>query len=150
MKKCPQCGREYDNTMMFCLDDGAELLYGPARSEPGAGGAPAGASPSGVQVATGFPPADEPQTAFLSEPPASAGGQFDEAKTRAFTHTTLTEAEPQGTLGGLAEKHSFSAQRAAKPLLAVSALAVLVLGGFLGYRYITPAKQISSIAIMQF
>ena len=33
MKKCPQCGREYDNTMAFCLDDGAELLYGPAGME---------------------------------------------------------------------------------------------------------------------
>ncbi len=30
MKRCPECGREYDATMMFCLDDGAELLYGPA------------------------------------------------------------------------------------------------------------------------
>ena len=30
MKRCPECGREYDNSMMFCLDDGAELLYGPA------------------------------------------------------------------------------------------------------------------------
>jgi TolB-like protein len=30
MKRCPQCGREYDSSMMFCLDDGAELLYGPA------------------------------------------------------------------------------------------------------------------------
>jgi adenylate cyclase len=30
MKQCPECGREYDNTMMFCLDDGTELLYGPA------------------------------------------------------------------------------------------------------------------------
>lgn len=30
MKKCPQCGREYDLSMSFCLDDGAELLYGPA------------------------------------------------------------------------------------------------------------------------
>ena len=29
MKKCPQCGREYDLSMSFCLDDGAELLYGP-------------------------------------------------------------------------------------------------------------------------
>jgi adenylate cyclase len=29
MKRCPECRREYDNTMMFCLDDGAELLYGP-------------------------------------------------------------------------------------------------------------------------
>ena len=34
MKKCPQCGREYDSSMMFCLDDGAELLYGPASDEP--------------------------------------------------------------------------------------------------------------------
>lgn len=30
MKKCPQCGREYDLSMSFCLDDGVELLYGPA------------------------------------------------------------------------------------------------------------------------
>ena len=30
MKKCPQCGREYDLSMSFCLDDGSELLYGPA------------------------------------------------------------------------------------------------------------------------
>ena len=34
MKRCPQCGREYDATMSFCLDDGAELLYGPAADEP--------------------------------------------------------------------------------------------------------------------
>jgi hypothetical protein len=36
MKFCPECRREYDNTMMFCLDDGAELFYGPASGdEPG-------------------------------------------------------------------------------------------------------------------
>ena len=34
MKRCPQCGREYDATMLFCLDDGAELLYGPASFDP--------------------------------------------------------------------------------------------------------------------
>ncbi len=33
MKRCSKCGREYDNSMMFCLDDGAELLYGPASLE---------------------------------------------------------------------------------------------------------------------
>lgn len=33
MKKCPQCGREYDASMSFCLDDGAELLYGPAATD---------------------------------------------------------------------------------------------------------------------
>ena len=30
MKRCPECRREYDVSMSFCLDDGAELLYGPA------------------------------------------------------------------------------------------------------------------------
>ena len=54
MKRCPECGREYDNTMMFCLDDGAELLYGPANSEPGA-------------VATGFRDVDEPATVKCME-----------------------------------------------------------------------------------
>ncbi len=64
MKRCPECRRDYtDETLNFCLDDGAALLDGPASvdepatamlSEPGASGAPAGASPSGVQVATGF------------------------------------------------------------------------------------------------
>lgn len=43
MKRCPQCGREYDSTMTFCLDDGAQLLYGPASM-------------------------DEPATAILSDP----------------------------------------------------------------------------------
>jgi TolB-like protein/tetratricopeptide (TPR) repeat protein len=33
MKRCPQCAREYGNAMMFCLDDGTELLYGPASME---------------------------------------------------------------------------------------------------------------------
>jgi serine/threonine-protein kinase len=32
LKTCPQCGRGYDLTMSFCLDDGQELLYGPAVS----------------------------------------------------------------------------------------------------------------------
>ncbi len=102
MKKCPQCGREYDNTMSFCLDDGSELLYGPAVSEPGA-------------IATGFFVADEPKTAILSEPPASAGGQSaGENRTRPFVHTTA-EAEPRSSLGEASEKQSFSANRAAEP-----------------------------------
>jgi len=140
MKKCPQCGREYDNTMMFCLDDGAELLYGPAMSEP-----PASA---GGQF-------DEPQTAILHSTAAPG-----EAPTRAQIHTTEqtaifpggAEAEPRESLGGLSEKHSFSANRAAKPLIAaVVAVAVLV-GGFFGYRYFSASgsKQINSIAVMPF
>jgi len=34
MKRCPECGREYDLTMSYCLDDGSELLYGPASGDP--------------------------------------------------------------------------------------------------------------------
>lgn len=58
MKKCPQCGREYDLSMSFCLDDGAELLYGPAAD-------------------------DERATAILHETEPTS-----EAKTRAQIHTT--------------------------------------------------------------
>ncbi len=148
MKKCPECGREYDNTMMFCLDDGAELLYGPAsgKSEP-----PASAGGQFV---------DEPQTAILSEPGAVATGFRDGDVTRAQVHTNDqtaifplgAEAEPQGSLGGLPEKHSFSARRAAKPLIAAVVAVAVLIGGFVGYRYFSSAssKQIDSIAVMPF
>jgi TolB-like protein/Flp pilus assembly protein TadD len=52
MKFCPECRREYDNTMMFCLDDGAELLYGPAMSVS--------------RVAPGIGRTDEEATAIFS------------------------------------------------------------------------------------
>jgi TolB-like protein/lipoprotein NlpI len=128
MKRCPQCGREYDNTMSFCLDDGAELLYGPATAE-------------------------EPATAILHETAAPG-----EAPTRAKIHTT--EAEPQNGLTDFSERRSPSADQAAKPQgnagsrqrhPAVFGIVVfLLVGGFLGYRYFSPAKQIESIAVMPF
>ena len=71
MKRCPECGREYDTSMMFCLDDGAELLYGPASM-------------------------DEPTTALLHET-----GAPGEAPTRLIDpHATAppkspTSSEPQ-------------------------------------------------------
>ena len=128
MKRCPECGREYDNTMMFCLDDGAELLYGPARSEPGA-------------VATGFP-ADEPQTAILHST-ADRG----EAPTRAQIDTTeQTVILPSGTGDIIPEPRVFDKRLFAAPVL----LAIIALGGFFGYKYLAPTKQIDSIAVMPF
>jgi adenylate cyclase len=141
MKRCPECRRDYyDETLLYCLDDGSSLLEGP-RSEPGA-------------VATGFP-GDEPQTAILHSTAAPG-----EAPTRAQIHTTeqtavfpaAAEAEPRTFSGGLPERQSHSANRAAKPLIAaVIAVAVLV-GGFFGYRYLSTvgSKQIESIAVMPF
>ena len=121
MKACPQCGRECDNTMSFCLDDGTELLYGPGL-------------------------ANDPATAILHEtaPPG-------EAATRAHIHTTATEAEPPSSLGCVSEKRSFSANRAAKPLIALATAVVLLVGGFLSYRYFgsSPGSgPIDSIAVL--
>ena len=135
MKRCPECRRDYyDDTLLYCLDDGNALLEGPAS-------------------------ADEPATAILSEfrvPPS--GGSSSETPTRAQIHTTDqtavfprgAEAEPRESLGGLSERQSLSAHRAAKPLAALIVGVLVVVGGFFGYRYFTPTKQIESIAVMPF
>jgi hypothetical protein len=35
MKRCPECRRDfYDDTLSFCLDDGTQLVDGPAADEP--------------------------------------------------------------------------------------------------------------------
>jgi TolB-like protein/tetratricopeptide (TPR) repeat protein len=129
--------------MMFCLDDGAELLYGPAsgKSEPGA-------------VATGFT-TDEPQTAILHETAAPG-----DTPTRAQIYTTEqtavlprgAEAKPQDSLSDSSEKQSFFANRAAKPLIATAIAVVILVAGFGGYRYFSGAgsQHIRSIAIMPF
>jgi TolB-like protein len=129
MKRCPECRRDYyDDTLLYCLDDGNALLEGPA-SGSGAG--------------------DEPATAILSELPALAGGLSDsEGATRPQIHTTA--AEPQDSKGDSSENQSISAHRMAKPLAAWMVAAVILVGGFLGYRYVMPAKQIESIAVMPF
>ena len=105
MKRCSECGREYDNTMMFCLDDGAELLYGPASM-------------------------DEPQTAIFSVRPESAGGSSqrpDETDVKtAILHPPATV--PTG-------RHSDSKRRVAKPLLAVLAILAIAGIGIALYKF---------------
>ena len=70
MKRCPECRRDYyDDTLLYCLDDGNALLEGPAnRSEPGA-------------VATGFR-ADEAATRWqihtTAAEPQSKSGEVSE------------------------------------------------------------------------
>ena len=121
MKRCPECRRDYfDDTLLYCLDDGKALLEGPAS-------------------------ADEPATAILSEPGAIATGfPASESPTRAQINTTDqtairprgVEAEPQKYLGELSERQSRSAHRATKPhgeidskrrLLAGIGIAVIIL-----------------------
>ena len=140
MKRCPECRRDYyDDTLLYCLDDGNALLEGPA---------------------SGGSFNDEPQTAILSEPGAVATGflggedqtrpQINTTDQTAILHTGA-EAEPQKNSGELSEKHSFSANRAAKPLLIFGIAALLLIAGFFGYRYLgSSTKQIESIAVMPF
>ena len=134
MKRCPECGRDYnDDSMSFCLDDGSELLFGPATASGG----------------------DEPATAILHSTAAPG-----EAPTRAQINTTDqtailrtgAEAEPQKNLSDSTEKQSFSAHRAAKPLAVVIVAVVILVGGFFGYRYLKPAGggPINSIAVLPF
>ncbi len=132
MKRCPECRRDYyDNTLLFCLEDGIELLQG------------------------SVPSPDEPQTAILHSTAAPG-----EAPTRAQINTTdqtailprESAAEPQKSFGGLSEKHSFSARRGVKPLAALVGAVLVLVGGFFGYRYFSASgsKQINSIAVMPF
>jgi TolB-like protein/Flp pilus assembly protein TadD len=128
--------------MMFCLDDGAELLYGPASS-------------------------DEPQTAILSGQGAVATGFSvgDESSTRAYNFPQSREAEPPASFRSSPERQSLSAHQAAepqrkrsvahrtvKPLIAFIVATVILLGGFIGYRYFNSAGsgQIDSIAVLPF
>ena len=109
-----------------------------------------------------------------SEPPASAGGEFDDGPQTAILHSTAapgeaptreqinttdataifprgTEAKPQENLGDSSEKHSFFARRGAKPLAALVVAVLVLVGGFFGYRYFSASssKQINSIAVIR-
>lgn len=95
MKRCPECGRNYnDDSMSFCLDDGSELLFGPASM-------------------------DEPATAILH--PTAAPG---EAPTRAQINVTdQTAVLPSGTGDIVAKPRGFDKRLLAAPfLLAIIAL----------------------------
>src|SRR5687768_16047197 len=142
MKRCPECRRDYyDDSLLYCLDDGNPLLQGQAS------GSDTPSSGSGAF--------DEPQTAIFH-----GTAPTEEAATRAQIHTTEQAAiypsgagaEPRDSLSELPEKQSFSANRAARPLFAVAAACVLLFGGFFGYRCFSSAatKQIESIAVMPF
>ncbi len=119
MKRCPECRRDYyDDTLLYCLEDGNALAQG------------------------SVPSPDELATAMLSALPPLAGGSTqptDEAELK-------TAILPPATAGGSDSVRGFDKRLLFAPL----ALAVIVLGGFFGYRYITPAKQIESIAVMPF
>lgn len=128
MKRCPDCRRDYyDDSLIYCLEDGARLVQGSVLA------------PNQT---------DEPATAILHD---SAG--LREVATRTQIHATA-ESESRTNLNDAAERQRLSTP--AKPFLrrggpwALVGIAALFVSLFLGYRYVTQAKQIESIAVMPF
>jgi TolB-like protein len=135
MKRCPECRRDYyDDTLSFCLDDGAALLEGPAHDETKTRSF--GASPS---VGSG----DEPQMAILSNPSSEA-----------VTRHQISEAEKTAVLptGAVDKAIDKSPDSTNKVWLAAALAAILAIAGFFGYKYLAPnnSKQIESIAVLPF
>ena len=68
MKRCPECRRDYtDQTLNFCLDDGARLVDGPAADEPATA-----ILSEPVAAESGFRSSESPTV--LVQPPVTAGG----------------------------------------------------------------------------
>ena len=122
MKRCPECRRDYyDDTLLFCLDDGNALLEGPAS-------------------------VDEPTTKILSESRAVTGELVGPAEksesSTAILPSPVSAAGPDGSSKG----GGFD-----KRLLALPLLIALIVVGFMVYRYSGPgSRQIESIAVMPF
>jgi TolB-like protein/Flp pilus assembly protein TadD len=116
MRQCPECQRVYyDEKLNFCLDDGAELLHGPASFEPATVRLPS----------TG----DESTKIYAGATDASG------ATTR---NSSQMDPAPRPVSTRL--------------LLAICGIAVLLLGGFFGYRYFASAgsDRVTAIAVMPF
>jgi len=96
----------------------------------------------GVSLVQGSVPSpDEPATATLHETDAPS-----EAATRAQIHSTEQAAVLPPGVAYISKARSFDRRLLFAPLL----LVIIVLGGFFGYRYLTPVKQIQSVAVMPF
>ena len=77
MKRCPECRRDYyDDTLLYCLDDGSRLLDGPSSDEPG--------------------------TAILSDPGAiQSGYPSGEAATAVFQSSSASQIDTSNSIAVL-------------------------------------------------
>src|SRR4051812_16655384 len=126
MKRCPKCRRDYtDDTLSYCLADGAALVYGLSD--------------------------EEPATAVLSETPESARGLPTGKASEEVTKIQRAETEPEAGVAPLADKQSAPANLTVKLLLFGGISALVLIVGFFGYRSYKPeTKPIRSIAVLPF
>jgi len=167
MKRCPQCGREYDSSMMFCLDDGTELLYGPGSENDPATAilSEFGVPPSGGSALEAEPPTVLGSSTERQNLSAHRAGQSRESGSHGVAQTLGSGSHPTEQLRGGGSRPTFAPQDTGsrsferqertgfnRPLLAALVLAIIALAGFFGYRYFKPAvaEQISSIAVLPF
>jgi TolB-like protein/Flp pilus assembly protein TadD len=122
MKRCPECRRDYyDETLLYCLEDGVALVQGV------------------VPIPVGE--TEEPATAILHE--TNAPG---DVATRAQFHTTDHTTVFPSEMKALTKKKGLDRRLLLTPLV----LVLIALGAFFGYRYFAAPKQIESIAVMPF
>jgi len=167
MKRCPQCGREYDSSMMFCLDDGTELLYGPGSENDPATAilSEFGVPPSGGSALEAEPPTVLGSSTERQNLSSHRAGQSRESGSHGVAPTLGSGSHPTEQLRGGGSRPTFAPQDSGsrsferqertgfnRPLLAALVLAIIALAGFFGYRYFKPAvvEQISSIAVLPF
>jgi TolB-like protein/Tfp pilus assembly protein PilF len=121
MRQCPECKRVYyDETLNFCLDDGVELLYGPA--------------------------GDEPATAVLSEPRpvgVATGFTASEASTQTF------EPEAQDAPAPTPSYSASTRNSMIAGIIGVLLVTALGFGSYMYYGR-GASRQIQSIAVMPF
>ena len=122
MKRCPECRRDYyDDTLLYCLDDGNALLEGPASASSG----------------------DEPATAILHSTDVSG-----EAQTHAQIHTTEQTAVLPSGITDVPRSNGFDKRLVLAPLaLAVTVLGGFF--GY-RYFTPSNSGQINSIAVLPF
>ncbi|HUR96904.1 MAG TPA: hypothetical protein VMZ26_02435, partial [Pyrinomonadaceae bacterium] len=123
MKRCPECRRDYyDDSLSFCLEDGAPLVQGTV-------------------------PVDEPATAVLG----SFDVPVDNDTTRVFAKSTVNQnrqSEIPALRSDAFPENETSKTFDKRLLLAPIVIALIVLAG---YRYFgANTRQIESIAVMPF
>lgn len=125
MKRCPECRRDYyDDTLSFCLDDGAALLEGPATDE----------TKTKMLGVTNLN--DEPQTAILNNLTGEAPNKYQSRETEktAVLPKAHTASNRNTIIAGI-----------------IGTVLVTALGIGSYWRYGTRTnKQIESIAVMPF
>jgi TolB-like protein/Tfp pilus assembly protein PilF len=124
MKRCPECRRDYfDDSLLYCLDDGSALLEGPTLSR------------AGVGVEAG--PADEPVTAVISP-------HETEPATRTFERPPEDAPLPQSSAARTSNRNLIVAGAAGIVLVAALGIA-----GYIYYGRGATAR-IESIAVLPF